>query len=133
MHVLNEFLTADRSYTTKVFSKQLLYKFIVHFLRFVWHLLRQNFSIIGDTVSLWNMFEYRQFTIIEGKCRWFRNSSECLKAHCSSNNWPIWTHKVPKEARVNVWTKIFYKSFFKNILFCMNIRWSKIRSVHMYV
>ena len=36
--------------------------------------------------------------IENGKCRWFRNSSACLKTHCAANNWPIWTQKVPKEA-----------------------------------
>ena len=26
------------------------------------------------------------------------NSSECSKAYCASNNWPIWTQKMAKEA-----------------------------------
>ena len=63
-----------------------------------WHLLPQNWSIFGDTVSLWSMSENRQFTVMEVKCTRFRNSSECLKVHCDSNNWPIWMKKVPKEA-----------------------------------
>ena len=49
-------------------------------------------------VCLWSMFENRQFSVVEGKCRRFRNSSECLKTHCAANNWPIWRQKVPKEA-----------------------------------
>ena len=60
------------------------------------------------------MFENRQLAVFEGKCRRFRNSSECLKAHCDSNNWPIWMQKVPKEAyrcglqtSLRVFSKIF--------------------------
>ena len=43
---------------------------------------------------------FKECLKIEGKCRRFRNSSECLKTHCGANNcnWPIWTQKVPKEA-----------------------------------
>ena len=39
---------------------------------------------------------------------------ESLKSHCDSNDWPIWTQKVPKEAwicelptSVSVFSKIF--------------------------
>ena len=45
------------------------------------------------------MFENRQLAVFEGKCRRFRNSSECLKTHCGANDWPIWTQKVSKEAQ----------------------------------
>ena len=32
---------------------------------------------------------------------------------CASNNWPIWTQKVPKRsASVKIWTTNFYKIFF---------------------
>ena len=77
------------------------------------------------------MFEKRQIAAIEGKCRRFWNSSECLKAQCSANNWSIWTQKVAKEAYRCVTT--FYRSSFKNILLYKNIRLSKIRSVRTYV
>ena len=52
---------------------------------------------------------------------------ECSKTHCASNNWPIWTQKVPKEATN------FYYTLFKNILLNANFGLAKIRSVHMYV
>ena len=65
-------------------------------------------------MSLWNIFENRQLAVFEGKCRRFRNSSECLKTHCASNYWPIWTQTVPKEAyrcglktSIRVFQKIF--------------------------
>ena len=29
-----------------------------------------------------------------------QNTSECLMTHCASNNWPIWTQKVPKETEI---------------------------------
>ena len=44
------------------------------------------------------MFQTRLIAVIEGICRRFRNSSECLKTHCAANNCPIWTQKSPKEA-----------------------------------
>ena len=60
------------------------------------------------------MFENRQLAVFVGKCRRFRNSSECLKTHCGSNSWPIWTQKVSKEAYrcaqqtfMRVFSKIF--------------------------
>ena len=31
------------------------------------------------------MFENRQIAVSEGKCRRFRNSSECLNTHCDAN------------------------------------------------
>ena len=42
--------------------------------------------------------ENQQLAVFEGKCRRFRNSSDCLKTHCAANNWPICKQKVPKEA-----------------------------------
>ena len=44
------------------------------------------------------MFENRQLAVFEGKCRRFRNSSECLNTSCAANDGTIWTQKVPKEA-----------------------------------
>ena len=45
------------------------------------------------------MIENRQLADFKGKCCRFRNSSECLKIHCGTNNWSIWTQKVPTEAK----------------------------------
>ena len=78
------------------------------------------------------MFGNRQIAVIEGKCRRFRNSFECSNTYCAANNRPIWTQKVPKKS-VKMWTTIFYKTFFKNILLYMNGRLSKTRAVHTYV
>ena len=45
------------------------------------------------------MLENRQIAVIEAKCRRLQNSSEeFLNTYCASNNRPIWTQKVPKEA-----------------------------------
>ena len=82
-----ELLTADRSCTTKYFwknSDRSLYSTSLHFF---YHILRPNWSIIRGTVSLWSMFGNRQIAAIEGKCRWFLNSSECLKNHYAANDW----------------------------------------------
>ena len=44
------------------------------------------------------------------------NSCECSKAHCASNNWQIWTQKVPKEAwRFELLTSL---TFFSKVLCC---------------
>ena len=55
-------------------------------------------SIIQGTVSLWKKLINGQIAVFEGKFRQFRNSSGCLKTPFTSNNWPIWTQKVTKEA-----------------------------------
>ena len=60
-------------------------------LRFFKHLLRPNWSTIRGKVTLWFIFENREIALIEAKCRRFRNSSECLKIHRASKNWPIGT------------------------------------------
>ena len=52
-YVLNEFLRADRSFTTKYFWKNSYESWHLTSLRFFWHLLRPNWSIIRVTVSLW--------------------------------------------------------------------------------
>ena len=46
----------------------------------------------------WHLFGNLQIAAMEENCRRFRNSSECLNIRRASNNWPIWTQKVPKEA-----------------------------------
>ena len=60
------------------------------------------------------MSENDKMAVFEGKCRRFRNSSECLKTHCASNNWPIWTQKGAKRS-VKMWlptsTRVFSKIF----------------------
>ena len=60
------------------------------------------------------MFENRQIAVIEGKCRRFRNSSECFKTRCAATDRPIVTQKVPKEAQecgLPTSIKIFGKIF----------------------
>ena len=52
--------------------------------------LRTNRPIVCGTVSLWRILEHRQIVV--------SNSFECSKTRYASNNWPIWTKKVPKEA-----------------------------------
>ena len=77
------------------------------------------------------MFENRHLTVFEGKCHWFRNSSECFKTH-----WRQWLTNLDAngaKTSVKMWTTNFYKSFSKNILLYMSSRLSKIRSLHMYV
>ena len=62
-------------------------------------LLHPNRAIIRGTVSLWEMLEYQQIVAFE----------------CASNNWPIWTHKVPKKAwrcELPTSTRVFSKIFF---------------------
>ena len=80
------------------------------------------------------MLENRQLAVFKGKCRQFRNSSECFKTHCGANNWPIWTQKVPKEAQrrglqasIRLFPKIFWYTW------TLNSRLSKMRSLHTYV
>ena len=92
-YVLNEFLTADRSWKTEYFWKNSYKSLLLTSLHFFWHRLHQNWSIFRGTESLWSMFGNRQIAAIKGKCRQFRN----LKSHCDSNNLPILTQKVPKE------------------------------------
>ena len=48
-YVLSEFLTVDRSYTTKYFWKNSYWSWLVTSLRFFWHLLRPDWPIIRST------------------------------------------------------------------------------------
>ena len=63
------------------------------------------------------MFENSQIALIEGKCRSFRNSFDCLDGAKRS---------------VKMWSTTFYKNFFKNISLYMSSRLSIIRSLHTY-
>ena len=83
------------------------------------------------TVNLWSIFENLQIAVIEGKCPRFRNSSKCLKIHCSANNWPIWNQGTKRSVKMR--STNFYKRFFKNILLYRNGGLAKIRSLHTYV
>ena len=75
IHKLNKFLTANQktSYRSWLFTS----------LRFFWHLLRPNWSIIWGTVSLWKMFQNGQIATLEGKCHQFRilTKVESLMSH----------------------------------------------------
>ena len=64
MYVLREFLTVDHSYTTKFFWKNSYRNLTSISLRFFWHLLCPNWSIIRDTVSICGMFGNRQIAAI---------------------------------------------------------------------
>ena len=82
-----------------------------------------------EAVSLRKMFENGKIAVFEGKCRRFQILSKSLKIHSTSNNWPIWTQKVPIETwRCELQTSM--KVCSKNILLYMNGGLSKIRSLH---
>ena len=67
-YVLNQFLTAERSCTTKYFFKNSYRIWQVTSLRFFLHLLRPNWSIFGGIVSLFGkMFENGKIAVFEGK------------------------------------------------------------------
>ena len=66
-YVLNQFLTADRSCTTKYFFKNSYSSWYLTYLRFFWHLLGPNWSIIRGTVSLCKMYENGKIAVFEGK------------------------------------------------------------------
>ena len=56
-----------------VHAQQHIYKsWKLTYLRFFWHLLRPNWSIIRGTVSLWKMYENGKIAVFEGKWRRFR-------------------------------------------------------------
>ena len=71
-YVLNEFLTAERSCKTKYLWKNSYRSWYLTSLRFFWHLLRLNWSIIRGTVSLWILYENGKIAVFEGKWRRFR-------------------------------------------------------------
>ena len=107
-YVLNEYLTADCSCTTKCFWKNSYRSLYSTSLRFFLHLLRPNWAIIRGTVSLWSMFENQQMSSISEFFRMFKNT------HCFANNWSIWTQKGAKSPKwsVKVWTTVFIQIFF---------------------
>ena len=70
MYVLNQFLIADRSCTTKYFFKNR--SWYLTYLRFFWHLLGPNWFIIRGKMSLCNMYENGKIAVFEGKWRRFR-------------------------------------------------------------
>ena len=93
---MNKFFTAHRSCTTKYFWKNSYKSLQSTSLSFFWHLLSPNWSIYE---AQWDFEEclniHGRIAGFEGKCLRFRNSSD---------NWPIWTQKVPKEAlRSGLW------------------------------
>ena len=109
-YVMSEFLTADRSYRTKYFWK----KFVAHILT----LLFAPFASKLVNYYYWSLnirknFENRRhFPPITAICRF--SNIRTSKIHCASNNWPIWTQKVPKEALrcgLQTCTWVFQKQF----------------------
>ena len=92
---LNEFLTADHPCTTKYFWKN-LYKLVAH----IFMLLLAPFTskLANYSRPTLNFRKNSKSTTFS-----FENSDLSIfqlfsKTHCASNNWPIWTQKVPKEA-----------------------------------
>ena len=83
------------------------------------------------------MLENRQIAVIEAKCRRFRNSSQCLKTRRASNNWPIWTQKVPKEAQrlglqtsIRAFSKIFsrkkFGQYIRMLPYSRSVAWTQL-------
>ena len=95
-------------------------------LRFFWHLLRPNWSIIRGTVSLWSMFENGQLAIFERKCHRFRI---LLTVPRIINQFG---RKRRQKKRKHVDYKLLYE-FFKNNSLSINGHRSKIRSVNTLV
>ena len=125
MHVLKEFWPPTVHVQQNDFEKTFIEVCIPHLydsFGTFWAQIGQLF----EAQWVWSMFGNQQIAAIEGKCRRFRNSSECLKNHCAANNWQIWTQSV------KMWITNFYKSFFKNILLYMNGGLSKFRWVNKY-
>ena len=67
------------------------------------------------------MFKNRQFTVIEGKCRRFRNSSECSNTHLCCK-WLTNLDAKGAKRSVKMWNKHFYKSFFNQKWFVVHKR-----------
>ena len=60
--------------TTVLIQENIFFKLLQNYplsLRFFWHLLRLNWSIFRDRVSLWRMLEHQEIAVFEGKCHRF--------------------------------------------------------------
>ena len=115
MYVLNQFLSADCSLFMyhKIFLKNSYRSLQSTSLRFFWHLLRQNWSIIRGTMSLWSMFEIDNSLLSKENVVNFGilGRIECLKARIIDQ----FGHERCKK-NLNMWTTIFSKNFSK--VFC---------------
>ena len=104
---------------------------VEHIFALFWHLLRPNWSIFGDTVSLWKIFENGKKLFSKENdvnFEFFRkfNISLCLKKLINLN---------AKGAKwsVKIWATNFFISFFKNILLYTDSQnHESILLVHMY-
>ena len=131
-YALNEFLTTDHLYTTKYLWKDSNRSWLLTSFRFFWHILRSNWSVIRVTAQ-WDFKLSEKFEIdliFLQKQRFysfqtFFKNSLCLQ---KLNN----LDSKGAKRSVKIWATNFYKSFFKNVVFHMNVRRSKIRSVHTY-
>ena len=92
MYVLNECLPAHSLFKLNIYEKTLLKVVSLH-LRFFWHLLRPNRRC--ESLNIRKNPEIGDISFENNDLSMFKHSS---KAHCDSNNRPIWTQKVPKEA-----------------------------------
>ena len=66
------------------------------------------------------MFENRQLAVFEGKCRRFRDSSECLKTHCAVKNDQFGRRSFQKKRKDVDYKHL--KEFFQKKIFYMNGR-----------
>ena len=92
-YVMNKFLTADRSCTTRYFCKNLYRSWLLTALCFFLHLLRPNWSIFRGTVSLWKNiwkrvskeydvdFRFIDILVILTSIWQIRKRTLCIKKH----------------------------------------------------
>ena len=77
----------------KIFLEKLLQKCVVHIFTLLLALFTSklvNYSRHSETLNLWKNSKSTTF--------YFENSHFIILTHSASNNWQIWTQKVPKEA-----------------------------------
>ena len=92
-YVLNDFFSADRSYTTKYFWKKLVAHIFTLLLAYFAFKLA-NYSRHKE--SLKNIWK-RSNSCFRRKIPSISISSDSWKSHCALNNGPVWTQKAPKD------------------------------------
>ena len=131
MYVLNKFLTADCSCTTKYFWKNHIEFYRPHLYTSFGTFYVQIDKLFATQWVFKQLEEFqnqRYFPSMRAIC-WFSNILQRLTVP------RIMTNLGAKGAKssVDIWTISFYTSFFKNILWYMSSWLSKIHSVHIYV
>ena len=130
MYVLNEFLTADHSCTTKYFWKNSDKGFSSHIYAsfdIICFQICQSFEAQWD-FKLWEEFE--KDLIFVRKQRFYRFQTFYKDSLCLQKLTNLDARGAKRS--VKIWATNFYKSIFKNILLHKNSGLSKIRSVHTY-